>query len=100
MPREHERIPFFIEAQLECSSGRREARISDLSYGGCYIDSIAGVRPGENISFEIVSPSGATISFSGNVAYVLEGSGFGVKFVGLTSDQTDFIKASMSSYES
>jgi hypothetical protein len=96
MPREHERVPFLIEAELECASGRQQARISDLSIGGCYIDSIALVKTGEAVSFDINAPDGP-LRFNGTVAYVLDGSGFGVKFDQLPDTQREFVEDRLSS---
>lgn len=83
MPREQERITYLTETSLECMSGRREARISDLSVGGCYIDSIAEVAVGEEILFELRLPSGVSVPVRGRVAYILAGNGFGVSFTSL-----------------
>jgi hypothetical protein len=91
MPREHERVPFLVEIVLESSSGKREARISDISMGGCYVDSIATVRDGEAVAFDLVHPSGQRLPFTGTVSYVLEGFGFGVRFTDLTDEQTVFL---------
>ncbi len=91
MPRELERIPFLTEITLEWASGRREARISDLSMGGCYIDTIASIPEGEKVSFEISTADGREMPFSGTVAYVLDGFGFGVKFDDLNESQREFL---------
>lgn len=73
-------------------SGRREARISDVSVGGCYIDSIADVSVGEEISFELRLPSGASVPVRGKVAYVLAGNGFGVSFTSLPDESLEIIE--------
>lgn len=83
MPREHERVPYLTEVVLEFASGRREARVSDLSEGGCYVESWAvGVRVGDTVGFELQMPGGALLPVVGEVAYATEGMGFGVKFLG------------------
>ena len=91
MPREQERVTYLIEIVLECASGKREARISDLSPGGCYIDSIVAVQEGEPVGFSLNSPDGETLPFTGEIAYVLDGFGFGVKFTGLTDEHKTFL---------
>ena len=53
--REHERKQLFAETTLEFSSGKYEARISDISLGGCYVDSIASVVEGEIITLSLAS---------------------------------------------
>jgi hypothetical protein len=91
MPREQERVNYLIEILLECASGKREARISDLSPGGCYIDSIVSVKEGEPVSFSLKDASGSTLPFTGQVAYVFDGAGFGVRFTELTDERKAFL---------
>jgi hypothetical protein len=86
-PREDERFPYFTEIMIQSASGTRGARISDVSHGGCYIDTITPAREGEEISFDIKSRSGETVRFTGSVAYVMENLGCGVKFTNLTDEQ-------------
>lgn len=92
MPREQERITYLAETTLECMSGLRKARISDLSVGGCYIDSIAEVSVGEEISFELRLPSGESVPVRGRVAYVLGGNGFGVSFTSLPDESRKIVE--------
>ena len=80
MARKHERSPFLTEVLLESSSGRREARISDVSEGGCFVDTIVTVRQGEEVSLSGRLDSGEELSVTGKVAYVMDGFGFGVEF--------------------
>jgi len=84
MPRELERYQYFVEIVLESSSGKRDARISDISGGGCYIDSIASAHEGDEVSFELKDIDHQNLTFTGTVAYVLEGMGFGIKFTNVT----------------
>lgn len=92
MSRNHERVSVVTEIILESSAGRRPSRISDLSMGGCYIESIANFRKGEEIHFEVETPDGP-LRFSGNVAYVLDGLGFGMAFQNLGPKQLEFLKS-------
>jgi hypothetical protein len=90
--REGERHPFLDEIMLEFSSGQREARISDISAGGCYVDSIAAVSEGEEVQFDLSTHDGGFIPFTGEVAYVLNGMGFGIKFTNITEEQRAFLE--------
>ena len=92
MPREHERYPHFIEIVLESASGKREARISDISVGGCFIDSIAGVFVTESISFVVKADDGQIIDFIGEVTYIFPGIGFGVRFTDLSEDAAKYLQ--------
>lgn len=80
MPREHERVPLSLEAISESSSGKREARVSDLSMGGCYVDSIVTVPVGENVIVSVRMPTGEWMRLSGEVTYCFPGIGFGLRF--------------------
>lgn len=91
MPRIHERASIFIDIVLESSAGRRESRISDISMGGCYIESITNFREGEEIFFDLKSVAGEVLRFSGTVAYVHQGLGFGLMFTNLTPDHVAFL---------
>lgn len=91
MPREHERYPHFIEIVLESASGKREARISDVSVGGCFIDSIAGVFVTEPVSFVVKADDGRIIEFAGEVTYIFPGIGFGVKFADLSEEAVEYL---------
>jgi len=92
MPREYERTAFLIETVIEASSGRHPARISDISDGGCYIDSIVEVKVGEPISFEINRSGEEPLQFSGTIAYRLNGMGFGVQYSQLDAAQDRFLR--------
>jgi hypothetical protein len=91
MPRKEDRYTHLQEVELEFSSGKRSARISDISAGGCYIDTIAQVPVGEVVILSISRADGETMSFRGKVAYILEGFGFGVEFVDLTDEHRQFL---------
>ena len=80
MPRKHERVPLSLEAISEASSGRHEARVSDLSMGGCYVDSIVTLQAGENVVLSIRMPTGEWMKISAEVTYSLPGMGYGVSF--------------------
>lgn len=84
MPRKHERKAIFTEIVLRSASGKREARISDLSMGGCFVDTIVNARVGEDVSLRITFDPGYVLDLTGKIAYVLEGTGFGVSFTDLT----------------
>lgn len=90
--RQFERKELTVQASFQFSSGRYEARISEIGLGGCYVDSIASVVEGEPISLTITS-GGNSQEFDGEVAYLLPGFGFGVRFVNVTEGQTGFLRS-------
>jgi hypothetical protein len=85
--RQHERYPLVLEIRLPTASGRQEIRLSDLSLGGCFIDTIGQVSVGEEVSLEINLPAVEWVSFRGTVTHVQEGFGFGVRFAPLNAYQ-------------
>jgi len=97
MPRKLDRVTYLREVELEFTSGRRTARISDISAGGCYIDTIVQVIVGDPVTIHIAAADGLSIPFKGQVAYLLAGNGFGVEFLDVTDVQKEFLKALMAS---
>lgn len=85
--REHDRVMAPLSVILDCSSGKREVRVSDLGIGGCYVDSIAGVQPEEVVGIKLVLPHGRSVEIFGTVVYVHEGIGFGVQFNDMDREQ-------------
>src|SRR6476620_1360387 len=92
MPRKHERTSYLNEVMLEWSSGKREARISDLSLGGCFVDTIVTIRPGDDVVVRVSSKDGESLVLNGKVAYVMDGFGFGMSFIDLTDDAKNSLK--------
>ena len=74
------RVPFLIDVFWEGAAGKYEARTSDLSTTGCFIDTIGQVKVGEKIKFKFRLPSGDWIKLQGEVVYGHPGTGFGVRF--------------------
>ena len=78
--RRYERVTLPLEARWEGLSGRHPARLSDLSLGGCFVESLGQVLVGESIQFDIQLPTGRWISLGGEVMYHQPNLGFGVRF--------------------
>jgi hypothetical protein len=85
--REDKRARVSIEAWWEGQSGRHEARVSDLSMGGCFIDTLSRAEMGEIIVFAIKRPDGKWLQLRGQVASVDEHVGFSLAFTYLTEDE-------------
>ena len=80
-------MPASLEARWEGMSGRHEARISDISTGGCFVESLARVTIGELIVFEISMPDGGWLQIRGHVASYDPHLGFSLCFTFLTDDE-------------
>jgi hypothetical protein len=85
--RRHPRASLMLEIRWEDLSGRYNARITDISIDGCYIESIGQVTVGQQIRFEIQLPTGSWVPFRGEVVNHQPNLGFGVRFVDLTEPQ-------------
>jgi hypothetical protein len=85
--REEERKDITLEARWEGGSGIHPARISDLSVGGCYLDTLGRTEIGEVISVEIKLLSGEWLPLRGSVAFYHPGLGFSVCFTFLTDEE-------------
>lgn len=77
-----------LEAKWESMSRRHEARVDDVSLGGCFVNTYAQVELGEHINLEIQLPSGEWLSVRGMVASYQPGVGFGMSFSALSGKQT------------
>ena len=93
MPRQQQRISYLSDITLEGSSGRRQVRISDLSLGGCFVDSISAFSEGEEIKLHISDATGRVMEFDGKVAWLSGGAGFGVNFVDMDDEQVKFLRS-------
>jgi hypothetical protein len=85
--REEHRVPVSLEVSWEGESGRHKARISDISLGGCYLDTTGSAAPGEIIGLSIKLPDGEWLNLRGEVAYHLQNLGFSVCFTYLTDEE-------------
>jgi hypothetical protein len=85
--REEIRKELTLDVRWEGGSGRYTARISDLSLGGCYLDTLGQVAVGEIIGLEIKLPSGEWLPLRGTVAFHHPGLGFSICFTFLTDEE-------------
>ena len=77
---------FTFIAEAEIVGLKVCARVSELSVGGCYIDSINPLPRGTDVRFRIRYGC-STCEFSGTVIYTHAGFGMGVAFGELTAEQ-------------
>lgn len=85
--REEKRKEITLDVRWEGSSGQYGARISDLSLGGCYLDTLGGVQVGEVVALELKLPDGSWLPLRGTVAFHHPGLGFSVCFTFLTDEE-------------
>ena len=90
--REDERARVSLEAWWEGMSGRHTARVSDISMGGCFVDTQTLPGVGEVIVFAIKRPTGGWLELRGEVVSVEFGVGFSVSYSYLTDEEQQELK--------
>lgn len=95
--RKDTRVPVRLEVEwaalpsrsLDAVSSKCPDVTSDVSLGGCYIESLNSVKVGQVLNLRLCLPSNKTLKFRGEVRYHQPTIGFGLKFLQLTpSEQT------------
>jgi hypothetical protein len=94
--RSDERISTNLPARWDGLSGQNEARIEDLSLGGCFVNTRGRVDIGEVVGIEMKLPSGEWLQLRGEVASYMAGTGFGVLFTFLTEDEEEVLRGLIS----
>jgi|SRR5712691_8532093 len=90
--RSEERVSINLPARWAGLSGTSEARIEDLSLGGCFVNTGGMVDIGEIVGVEIKLPSGEWLQLRGEVTSYQAGIGFGVLFPFLTDEEEQAIR--------
>jgi len=94
--RSDERTSTNLPARWDGLSGQNEARIEDLSLGGCFVNTRGRVDIGEIVGIEMKLPSGEWLQLRGEVASYIAGTGFGVLFTFLTEDEEEILRGLIS----
>jgi hypothetical protein len=81
------RFEICLTARWQGSAVNHNVRISDLSEGGCYVDTILEVNVGETLFLEVLMPDGEWFELRGVVAHHTLRLGFGVRFVNVDEKQ-------------
>jgi hypothetical protein len=82
------RLSVRLDAMWDSSTQVHSARITDLSEGGCYLDSVGEVRRGEIVGFRVLLPDDDWLYLEGEVKHHSV-NGFGVQFTELNEEQTE-----------
>ena len=84
---EHDPVTVSFDVVWQGSSGKQDARMSEISMDGCFIDSITQGRTlGELVEFKVHLPTGPWISLQGELVNEDYPIGFGLRFSGLGDD--------------
>ena len=82
------RLSVHLDAVWQAEDERHSARVTDLSEGGCYLDTVGEVMAGEIVAFRVLLPDDQWLYLEGEVRHHRHGVGFGVQFVDLNEEQT------------
>jgi hypothetical protein len=82
------RLSVQLNATWDSSTQSHTARVTNLSEGGCYLDSVGEVRRGEIVGFRVLLPDDDWLYLEGEVRHH-DTNGFGVQFVDLNEEQAE-----------
>ena len=84
-PGQHEPVTVSLDVVWQGSAGKQDARISEISMDGCFIESkVQARRIGEIVEFKVHMPGGPWVSLQGELIEEDYPIGFGLRFKGLT----------------
>lgn len=86
--RQHERYKRALEGQWNGASGTGTCRITDISLGGCFIQTLAMPAVGEDTTVTIHLGS-HHLALAGRIVYVEQGMGFSVQFRDVHRDHVE-----------
>jgi hypothetical protein len=90
--RSNNRKKVILEARWESMSRRHEARVDDVSLGGCFVNTYGHVELNEPVNLQILLPSGDWLALKGSVASYHPGVGFGMSFELNGDDEQNKVK--------
>jgi PilZ domain len=90
--RNNDRKKVLLEARWESMSRRHEARVDDVSLGGCFVNTYGHVELHEAVELQILLPSGEWLALKGTVASYQPGVGFGMSFELRSEDEENGVK--------
>jgi hypothetical protein len=87
------RLSISLDAVWERTNDAQKARLTNLSEGGCFMDTVGEVRQGEIVGFRVLMPDEDWLYLEGEVRHYIKGIGFGVQFTELNEDQGKKVQA-------
>lgn len=85
-PKQLEQVNVSLDVVWHGTAGKYDARMSEISLEGCFIDSMGQEILGETIDFKVHLPSGPWVTLQGKVTNQEYPIGFEVRFSGLTEE--------------
>lgn len=93
--RTENRLEVCLDAVWDSTSGNYAARITDLSEGGCYVDSLGQALVGELVKIKLQFQNGDWLEVTGEVAHQMPPLGFGIRFVDLDPETVAALRAAL-----
>lgn len=90
--RQDRRVTISLPVRWDGMGGTHEARLEDISMGGCFVNTTGRVEIDEVVSLEIRLPSGEWLGLRGEVTSYQPGIGFGLLFSFLTEDEEEALR--------
>src|SRR2546423_14424117 len=97
--RREERVEVCLDAVWDGRSGRVNARVTDLSEGGCYVDTLGEAYIGEVLTIKLLLANDDYLELSGKVAHHSPPMGFGLRFVNLSQPQREKLETLLANNE-
>ena len=91
--RSNPRLTVSLNAIWDHANGDHPARITDLSLGGCHLDTVGETMTGEVVCFRVSLADGDWLYLEGEVRHYTPKRGFGVRFLDLEQQQREKIEA-------
>jgi hypothetical protein len=91
--RKDTRVPVRLEVEWSALPSRCPDVTSDVSLGGCYVESLNPVKVGQVLNLSLCLPSNKTLRFRGEVRYHQPTIGFGLKFLQLSNFEQATLEA-------
>ena len=85
-PKQNEQVDVSLDVVWHGTSGKYDARMCEISLGGCFIDSMGQEILGETINFKVHLPAGPWVTLQGEVIHQEYPIGFEVGFTNLTEE--------------
>ena len=96
--RKHIRITYFTEVQWGVAGAKYEGKISDISAGGAYVDSIMPCPERTIITVKFKLPEGQELSLQAVVKNSTPGMGMGVEFINLRDIEKELLSNFVKEY--
>jgi Tfp pilus assembly protein PilZ len=98
--RNEKRLEVCLDALWDGKSGNYSARITDLSEGGCYIDTLGEAQVGEVLNLKLQVQNGEWLELTGEVAHEMPPLGFGIRFLELPAEQLERLRSAPAGLQS